>query len=645
MSLVNRETSHNNYRSMNIKNKATLFLTKAYAHGVWKPLLCAALICLFTFCVILLIDTYSGSVISVGRIIELMLDPGSFSSTEEPATLFQLIITIIGAVVFTSLLITTISNIFSNIAEAYRNGESNISLNDLILIIGTNQIFYNSLEYLSSLKGNKVILTFYPAKEVRSRISAHIGSDKANEYIIITGDRRLDENLTRISFWNAKQIFILGEENETDHDAANISCLKKLCMREKKNLIECLIQIDSPEVEFLFSQTKFNLMNIRLTCFNPQELLADSVLINDKNNGIQLEYLEYDDNRSHHLIVIGTSSLSTEIAKLYLSLAHYPNFETKKVRSKLTIIDDNDVLTIGLQSNLKDICHVREYGNYTEAEDSINTDVYYDILDFEINHIKGKVLDHHIISIMEEICDSNDLVKIIISSNDTDQNFKDSISLPHFVYENDYPVYVYQPVTGLAIDNENLPEYYDNLQQFGLNISIENAYTKQYRNIMRAVTYAENVLIHPSYSDSLIDYYSDEVLDRLSMGQNRTIEAEKHNISTGKFIMYLIKTHPEIDITKLSSYYKSLHQNWMTIKILHGSRMMTKDKILEYHKMILDSDANVVQNAKKELRDLRLSSHQNVYIAPYDLLPYSIHEYDESYSKAVYTYLKMKRFG
>jgi hypothetical protein len=56
-----------------------------------------------------------------------MLDPGSFSSTEEPATLFQLIITIIGAVVFTSLLITTISNIFSNIAEAYRNGESNIS--------------------------------------------------------------------------------------------------------------------------------------------------------------------------------------------------------------------------------------------------------------------------------------------------------------------------------------------------------------------------------------------------------------------------------------------------------------------------------------------------------------------------------------
>ena len=73
--------------------------------------------------------------------------------------------------------------------------------------------------------------------------------------------------------------------------------------------------------------------------------------------------------------------------------------------------------------------------------------------------------------------------------------------------------------------------------------------------------------------------------------------------------------------------------------------MMTKDKILEYYKMILDSDANVVRNAKKELRDLRLRSHQNVYIAPYDMLPYSCHEYDESYSKAVYTYLKMKCVG
>lgn len=630
---------------MNIKNKATLFLTKAYAHGVWKPLLCAALICLFTFGVILLIDIYSGSVISLGRIIELMLDPGSFNSTGEPATTFQLIITIIGAVVFTSLLITTISNMFANIAEAYRNGESNISLNDLILVMGTNQIFYNSLDYLSSLKGNKVILTSFPAKEVRSRISAHIGSDKANEFIIITGDRRLDENLTRISFWRAKQIFILGEENETDHDAANISCLKKLCKREKKNFIKCLIQIDSPEVEFLFSQTKFDLKNINLTCFNPQELLADSVLINDNNSGILLEYLESDDNRSHHLIIIGTSSLSTEIAKLYLGLAHYPNFNSKKIRSKLTIIDDSDILTIGLQSNLKDICHVREYGDSTETEDSINTDVYYDILDFEINHIKGKVLDYHVLSILEEVCDSNDIVKIIISSKDTDQNFKDSISLPHFVYENDYPVYVYQPITGLAIDNDNLPEYYDNLRQFGLNISIENAYAKQYRNIMRAVTYAENIAIHPSNYDSLIDYYNDEILDSLSMNSNRTIEIEKNNISTGKFIMYLFKTHPDIDITKLPFCVNSLHQNFMTINILHGRRMMTKEKIAEYHKKIMAADNDVVMNTKKELREIKSRSHQNLYIAPYDMLPYYCHEYDESYFKAVYTYLKMKHLG
>ena len=627
---------------MKIKNKALLFLTKAYAHGVWKPLACATLICLCTFGSILLIDIFSGSSISFGRIIELMLDPGAFSSTEEPATVFQLVITIIGAVVFTSLLITTISNMFSNIAEAYRNGESNISLDDLIIIVGTNQIFYNSLDYFLSLKGDKVILTSVPAKEARSQISAHIGSDKANDFVIVTGDRRLDENLRRISFWDAKQIFILGEGNESDHDAANISCLKKLCKREKKNTIKCLIQIDSPEVDFLFSQTKFDLKNINLTCFNPQELLANSVLLNEHDAGIQLEYLESDDIRSHHLIVIGTSSISTEIAKLYLSIAHYPNYETNKKRSKLTIIDDNDALSLGLQSNLKDISHIHEYGAGLESEDSINTYDYFDILDFEINHIKGRVLDHHVRKVLERICDSNDIVHIIISSNDTDQNFKDSISLPYFVYEKDFPVCVYQPVTGLVIDQDNLPDYYDNLKQFGLNVSVKEAYTRQYRNILRASAYADNVICHPSRSESLIYDYDDELLDGLMMNQNKTIEIQKHNISTGTFIMYLMKNHPGVDITNLSYFINMLHQNWMAFRLLYGHRMMTKQELLDFCKIMLDGNSDI---AKSEIRNLRIKYHQNFYIAPYAMLPHYLHEYDLSYSKSIYTYLRIKHFG
>ena len=197
------------------------------------PLLCAVGICLLALGFIVIIDLIVGlftcSSISLGRIVELMMDPGAFSASEKPSTAFQFIIALIGAVVFTALLITTISNMFSNQAEAYRNGETDVDLQDHTLILGTNRMFYNSLEFLLEPQGRKVVLTSQKAKEVRARITSHIGSDRADEFIILTGDRRFVKNLERASYADAKKVYILGEDNESDHDAANISCLQELC--------------------------------------------------------------------------------------------------------------------------------------------------------------------------------------------------------------------------------------------------------------------------------------------------------------------------------------------------------------------------------------------------------------------------------
>ena len=133
-------------------------------------LLCAVGICLLSLGIIIVTDLIVGlfgwTTISFGRIIELMLDPGAFSANAQPSTFFQFVIAITGAVVFTALLITTIGNMFSNRAEAYRNGEVDIDLNGHTLIIGTNNIFYNSLDFLLGHNGPKVILTAETAKKV-----------------------------------------------------------------------------------------------------------------------------------------------------------------------------------------------------------------------------------------------------------------------------------------------------------------------------------------------------------------------------------------------------------------------------------------------------------------------------------------------
>ena len=615
-------------------HELTLLVTRSYARGVWMPLLCAVGICLLALGLILITDLIVGlftcTPISLGRIVELMLDPGAFSASEKPSTIFQLIIALIGAVVFTALLITTISNMFSNQAEAYRNGETDVDLKDHTLILGTNSMFYNSLEFLLGQQGRKVVLTTQKAKDVRAKITSYIGSDKADEFIILTGDRRFVKNLERASYAEAKQIFILGEDGEKDHDAANISCLQDLCnIHNERDNVECLIEIDNPDVLLLFSQTKLDLKGIKLRCFNRDELSAAKLLIYDEN-GLRLPFLSSDDERSQHLIVVGSSSLSVEIAKLYLKLAHYPNFLSKGKRSKLTIIDDCPYLNLGRQSNLKDVCHINEFGKGSTPVDTFNGDEYDDLLDFEINHICGNILDEHVRKALESSCTSNDYISVVISSEDTDKNFRESISLPDRIYEDDCPVYVYQPVTGLVIDKDSLPYYYDNLNQFGLNISLEDIYAKQQTDLIRAVSYADLmigvIVSDPNFSDIFLDEHF----------KKSDIKEQRRRINEAQYIQYLLKvkgSNADID----ESFFKGMHLNWMATQLLSVYRMMPRNLWETYNRRLssdpMDKDARIGLMGCKEL------SHQLFSLTSYERLENSIKEYDQTFIKHLYEYL------
>ena len=615
-------------------HELTLLVTRSYARGVWMPLLCAVGICLLALGLILITDLIVGlftcTPISLGRIVELMLDPGAFSASEKPSTIFQLIIALIGAVVFTALLITTISNMFSNQAEAYRNGETDVDLKDHTLILGTNSMFYNSLEFLLGQQGRKVVLTTQKAKDVRAKITSYIGSDKADEFIILTGDRRFVKNLERASYAEAKQIFILGEDGEKDHDAANISCLQDLCnIHNERDNVECLIEIDNPDVLLLFSQTKLDLKGIKLRCFNRDELSAAKLLIYDEN-GLRLPFLSSDDERSQHLIVVGSSSLSVEIAKLYLKLAHYPNFLSKGKRSKLTIIDDCPYLNLGRQSNLKDVCHINEFGKGSTPVDTFNGDEYDDLLDFEINHICGNILDEHVRKALESSCTSNDYISVVISSEDTDKNFRESISLPDRIYEDDCPVYVYQPVTGLVIDKDSLPYYYDNLNQFGLNISLEDIYAKQQTDLIRAVSYADLmigvIVSDPNFSDIFLDEHF----------KKSDIKEQRRRINEAQYIQYLLKVKgSDADIDE--SFFKGMHLNWMATQLLSVYRMMPRNLWETYNRRLssdpMDKDARIGLMGCKEL------SHQLFSLTSYERLENSIKEYDQTFIRHLYEYL------
>ena len=608
------------------------------------PLLCAGGICLLTFGIIIFIDLITSSEVPAWRIVELMLDPGAFDASTEPAVAFQLLIALVGAVVFTSLLITTISNMFSNQAEAYRNGEIDVDLKGHILILGTNRTFYNSLDFLLAKKETKVILTSVPAKDARAKIASHVGSDKADEFIIVSGDRRYPKNLDRVSMGAAGFVYILGEDNEKDHDAANISNLNELRDRTSPNSekqVECALEIDDPDaLMFLAHTRKIDIPWLRLNIFNPYELLARDLILNGR---LKLEYLNADDKRSQHLVVIGTSNTATEIAKTYLKLAHYPNFASNKVKSKLTIIDSHMKLNIGIQSNLKDVCHIHEYGKSSTSVDTCSPDIYGDFLDLEINHICGDIKDQHVLDILDTYKNSTDILSFVIAEEDAEKNFRDGISLPPYIYTENCPVYLYQP-NGLAFDNSNFPAYYDNILQFTFNISLDHLYSNQSADLRRAHVYHYNIYNIKS-SDYAINEELDFYLDWHFYHRYESCERQMVMTSLATYIQYIIN-YKCINAYNSDFYEEGYHLSWIMQYLLGSYHIMTKEERMQYQVEMSNhchnDDREGLDRVIISIRHKLEHSHRFFYLQPFDEMDEEWKEDNREEAKNAMIYLKAK---
>lgn len=624
------------------RKRIKLFVTRSYARGIWMPLLCAGGICLLTFGIIIFIDLITSSEVPAWRIVELMLDPGAFDASTEPAVAFQLLIALVGAVVFTSLLITTISNMFSNQAEAYRNGEIDVDLKGHILILGTNRTFYNSLDFLLAKKETKVILTSVPAKDARAKIASHVGSDKADEFIIVSGDRRYPKNLDRVSMGAAGFVYILGEDNEKDHDAANISNLNELSKRlqeQSKKIVECAIEIDDSDTfTFLTHTFKKQIDHLRLNIFNPHEILARDLIL---NGTLKLEYLNADDVRSQHLIVVGTSNTATEIAKAYLRLAHYPNFASHKIKSKLTIIDSHHKLNIGHHSNLKDVCHIHEYGKSSTTEGSCPSGIYGDFLDFEISHICGSIKDQHVLEVLEKYENSTDILSFVIADEDPEKNFKDGISLPHYIYSQNHPVYMYQS-NGLAMDNSSFPAYYDNIHQFASSISLDHIYSIQYANLRRALVY-NDVIFNRVSNIHAIDKELDLHLDRKLHDGNYTSEYQIVMTNLASYIQYTINNKC-INAFNSDFYEEGYHLSWIMQYLLGSYHIMTKEERIRYKDLLSDSniDYDRYRNTKDTIRYRRDHCHELFSLQSYEELDEASKAYCREEAKNAMIYLKTK---
>ena len=110
-------------------------------------------------------------------IVALYLDPGVFAGAGRH-DLFRLFITLFGAFFFAAMLISVVSNIFENISDSYKKGETRYRFENHILILGANHMLIGMLAKLRERfreddayrEIHIVIMTTQPVEALRDRL-------------------------------------------------------------------------------------------------------------------------------------------------------------------------------------------------------------------------------------------------------------------------------------------------------------------------------------------------------------------------------------------------------------------------------------------------------------------------------------------
>ena len=150
------------------------------------------------------------------RTLELMLDPGAFQGSDngEFPIIIQLLVTLTGAIFFTAMLITVISNILSNRIEKIKKGRVQYSFDDHIIILGANHLLNNLLEEFATTQIHEnrkiVIITSQEIENIYSTtLTSNQDLDKLIDITWINGSQTAESVLLNADIDEAHSIYIL----------------------------------------------------------------------------------------------------------------------------------------------------------------------------------------------------------------------------------------------------------------------------------------------------------------------------------------------------------------------------------------------------------------------------------------------------
>ena len=464
-----------------------------------------------------------GSDVPMGRLLQLLclfIDPGSVANVTPELRWFSLGVAILGLLLVTGLLISVVSNMLERRVERYREGEIAYPLENHVVVIGFDEMVPMLVRQICSEPryGNCYILiqSVQPAAKVRNRIHTVLDARQERRILVLHAQRNSTEELEKLCTTRAREIFLIGEANEYDHDSLNIDSLQKIVEIHSKTRncpripVSVLFEYQTTYAAFQISDLAEEWRKqIDFHPFNFYEEWAKKLLVKRcyEEGTTKVEYPALDrepitreSDQTVHLVIIGMSRMGVALGVEAAQLLHFPNFcRDRRLKSRITFIDaaaDEEMNFFrGRYRHYFDLapCHYRDLARPDE-ERILPPNWDYgsrtDFLDVEFEFIKGRAETPAVQQLLAKWAgDSKQQLSIAICLNFPPQAMAMGLYLPDVIYARNIPVFVRQETSSALLDllNNRLKKEplnrYSHVFPFGM---LANSFDLDRRNTRRA---------------------------------------------------------------------------------------------------------------------------------------------------------------
>ncbi len=464
-----------------------------------------------------------GSDVPMGRLLQLIclfIDPGSVANVSPELRWFSLGVAILGLLLFTGLLISVVSNMLERRVERYREGEIAYPLENHVVVIGFDEMVPMLVRQIcsDSRYGNCYILiqSVQPAAKVRNRIHTVLDARQERRILVLHAQRNSTEELEKLCTTRAREIFLIGEANEYDHDSLNIDSLQKIVAIHSKTRncpripVSVLFEYQTTYAAFQISDLAEEWRKqIDFHPFNFYEEWAKKLLVKRcyEEGTTKVEYPALDrepitreSDQTVHLVIIGMSRMGVALGVEAAQLLHFPNFcRDRRLKSRITFIDaaaDEEMNFFrGRYRHYFDLAPSRYRDMTRPDEERIlppNWDYgsRTDFLDVEFEFIKGRAETPAVQKLLAEWADDpKQQLSIAICLNFPPQAMAMGLYLPDVIYARKIPVFVRQETSSALLDllNNRLKKEplnrYSHVFPFGM---LANSFDLDRRNTRRA---------------------------------------------------------------------------------------------------------------------------------------------------------------